>query len=86
MSISFIKSYYAFLIFFFLNYSLIFFSDSFGNTVPENSTFANLASQSTVGFGSLAQSQGAAQPPQVPQFSGYVYFKFYIKFLLSSVH
>lgn len=35
----------------------------------ENSTFANLANQTTLGFGSLAQNQ-AAPPPQQPQFSG----------------
>lgn len=41
---------------------------SFGAT-QENSTFANLANQTTLGFGSLAQNQ--AEPlPQQPQFSG----------------
>lgn len=41
-----------------------------GGAVQESSTFANLASQNTVGFGSLAQGQGTAPSPQAPQFSG----------------
>lgn len=50
--------------------SYIISSGTFGSAAQENSTFANLANQSTLGFGSLAQNQQAAAPQQPPQFSG----------------
>lgn len=55
----------------YMNYlAILYFVGSFGGGVQESSTFANLASQSTVGFGSLAQGQQSPPPAQVPQFSG----------------